>query len=424
LDIKEDPETGFFVKDLSSYVVKTPQEMVEMMERGSALRVVAGHDMNARSSRSHCIFTIIVDNSTKDEDGTEHIRMGKLNLVDLAGSERQSKTGATGEMLDQAININLSLTALGKVIFALVAEKKQHVPYRDSKLTKLLADSLGGNSKTVMIANIGPSEYNYDESVSTLRYASRAKMIKNAPKINEDPKDAMIRQYQDELTRLKQELAMAAGGGVYQMDGTGGQTRILTGDSKEKMEEMEKKIEQEKIEILKELEKEKKLIEESKNTAEDEKLKLLEKLKVKQEEQDKVTKKNEKILAKLKAMEQNLVLGEENEKKAKENEEIIHKTKKELEEKEKNRLMLQKELERQNEEKENLNKVYEDQQSEIKEKEKIYQKLKQKLQEFDNEKDDINKEFDRSYNDYVEYKKEIEKQISYKNVVRNFFNLS
>jgi hypothetical protein len=265
LDIKEDPETGFFVKDLSSYVVKTPQEMVEMMERGSALRVVAGHDMNARSSRSHCIFTIIVDNSTKDEDGTEHIRMGKLNLVDLAGSERQSKTGATGEMLDQAININLSLTALGKVIFALVAEKKQHVPYRDSKLTKLLADSLGGNSKTVMIANIGPSEYNYDESVSTLRYASRAKMIKNAPKINEDPKDAMIRQYQDELTRLKQELAMAAGGGVYQMDGTGGQTRILTGDSKEKMEEMEKKIEQEKIEILKELEKEKKLIEESKN---------------------------------------------------------------------------------------------------------------------------------------------------------------
>jgi DNA repair exonuclease SbcCD ATPase subunit len=370
--------------------------------------------MNERSSRSHCIFTIIVDISTKDESGGEHIRMGKLNLVDLAGSEKQKKTNATGNMLEEAININLSLTALGNVMAALVSDKKSHVPYRDSKLTKLLANSLGGNSKTVMIANIGPSDYNYDESLSTLRFANRAKQIKNSPKINEDPKDAMIRQYQEELDRLKSELANAVGG--FEMDGTK-QTRILTGNSKEKLEEMEKKIEQEKNDILKNLEKEKKMIEESKNTAEDEKLKLLEKLKVKQEEQEKVTKKNEKIIAKLKALEQNLVLGEENEKKAQANDEIIQKTKKELEDREKNRLQLQIELEKHTEEKENLNKHYNDQQTEIKEKEKIFQKLKQKLQELENEKDDINKEFDKSYHEFTEYKKQIEKEISYKDVV-------
>jgi hypothetical protein len=376
---------------------------------------LAGHSMNERSSRSHCIFTIIVDISTKDENGTEHIKMGKLNLVDLAGSEKQKKTGATGELLGEAININLSLTALGNVMAALVSDKKGHVPYRDSKLTKLLANSLGGNSKTVMIANIGPSDYNFDESLSTLRFANRAKQIQNKPKINEDPKDAMIRQYQEELDRLKQELAMAVGGGY---EGGDIKTKLLTGNSKEKLEEMEKKVEQEKLEILKSLEKEKKMIEESKNTAEDEKLKLLDKLKLKQEEQDKVTKKNEKIIAKLKMLEQNLVLGEENEKKAKQNDEIIQKTKLELEDREKKRLHLQNELEKFNAETDNLSKVYNDQQTEIKEKEKIYQKLKQKLQELEHEKDDINKEFDKSYNEYAEYKKQVEKEISYKDVVR------
>lgn len=128
-------------------------------------------------------------------DGDQHITVGKLNLVDLAGSERQSKTGAVGDRFKEAISINQSLSSLGNVISALVDGKSQHIPYRDSKLTRLLQDSLGGNTKTVMIANIGPADYNYDETLSTLRYASRAKNIKNKPKINEDPKDAMIRQF-------------------------------------------------------------------------------------------------------------------------------------------------------------------------------------------------------------------------------------
>lgn len=375
--------------------------------------------MNARSSRSHCIFSIIVDNSMKDEDGTEHIRMGKLNLVDLAGSERQSKTGATGQVMNEGININLSLSALGNVISALVSDKRQHIPYRDSKLTKLLMDSLGGNSKTVMIANIGPVDYNYDETLTTLRYANRAKDIKNAPKINEDPKDAMIRQYQEELNRLKQELAKSTGVGVVMIDGVmQKEETIISAESKKKIEEMEMKMKKEKEDILVQVEQEKKLIEETKNQAEDEKLKLLEKLKLKQEQQDKHHKNTDKLIQKLKALENNFVMGEENEKKAKENEEIINKTKAELDLKEKKRLKLQSDIEKNNEEEMNLITKFDDQKSEIKEKEKVYEKLKQKLQEFQNERDDINKEFDREYSEYDETKKQLEKEINYKDLVR------
>lgn len=135
--------------------------------------------------------------------GKQLFKIGKLNLVDLAGSERQSKTQAEGIRLKEATKINLSLSALGNVISALVVGKSTHVPYRDSKLTRLLQDSLGGNTKTVMIAAISPADYSYDETLSTLRYASRAKSIKNKPRVNEDPKDALLKQYEDEIKRLK-----------------------------------------------------------------------------------------------------------------------------------------------------------------------------------------------------------------------------
>ena len=121
--------------------------------------------------------------------------------VDLAGSERLSKTGAVGERFKEMTKINWSLSALGNVISALVDGKSSHIPYRDSKLTRLLQDSLGGNTRTVMMANIGPADYNYEESISTLRYANRAKNIKNKPHINEDPKDAMISEFQTEIQR-------------------------------------------------------------------------------------------------------------------------------------------------------------------------------------------------------------------------------
>lgn len=131
--------------------------------------------------------------------------------MDLAGSERISKTGVSGDRLKEAQKINLSLSALGNVISALVDGKSQHIPYRDSKLTRLLQDSLGGNTKTVMIANCSPADYNFDETLSTLRYASRAKFIKNKPVINEDPKDALLKEYANEIKNLKKLIAQQNG---------------------------------------------------------------------------------------------------------------------------------------------------------------------------------------------------------------------
>ena len=143
--------------------------------------------------------------------------------MDLAGSERQKKTGASGDRLKEGSKINLSLSALGNVISALVdSGKGKHIPYRDSKLTRLLQDSLGGNTKTLMVAAISPADYNYDETMSTLRYANRAKNIKNKPVVNEDPKDAMLREYKDEISKLKEMLAAAASAGSYGSYGSNG----------------------------------------------------------------------------------------------------------------------------------------------------------------------------------------------------------
>jgi kinesin family protein 3/17 len=169
--------------------------MMEVFNEGTANRHVRATNMNEASSRSHSLFTVTIESSEIGADGKSHIKVGKLNIVDLAGSERQSKTGATGEGLKEATKINLSLSTLCHVISSLTDPKCTYVPYRDSKLTRLLQDSLGGNTKTVMIANIGPADSNADETLSTLRYASRAKNIENKPRINEDPKDTMIREF-------------------------------------------------------------------------------------------------------------------------------------------------------------------------------------------------------------------------------------
>lgn len=210
LELHENPDQGVYVKDLTQVVVDSAKAIDKVMNDGNRYRTTGATLMNETSSRSHSIFTIIIEQSTQGEDGKDHIVRGKLNLVDLAGSERAIKTGATGARLKEGIKINLSLTALGNVISALVDQattgKAKHIPYRDSKLTRLLQDSLGGNTKTVMVAAVGPADYNYDETLSTLRYANRAKNIKNKPSINEDPKDALLRQYKDEIDRLKRLL--------------------------------------------------------------------------------------------------------------------------------------------------------------------------------------------------------------------------
>eukprot|EP00798_Chlamydomonas_sp_ICE-L_P001632 gene1632-33022_t len=235
LELKESADKGVYVKDLMQFVVKSTQELTSVLMVGRKNRSTGATAMNQDSSRSHSIFTITVEMTEKYDAAAaaasaamggkaddSHIRVGKINLVDLAGSERQSKTGATGDRLKEGIKINLSLTALGNVISALVDGKSGHIPYRDSKLTRLLQDSLGGNTKTVMVANIGPADWNYDETMSTLRYANRAKNIQNKPRINEDPKDAMLREFQEEIKRLKSLLDARGGGAVG--TGSGGQS--------------------------------------------------------------------------------------------------------------------------------------------------------------------------------------------------------
>ncbi|OPJ71420.1 hypothetical protein AV530_004888 [Patagioenas fasciata monilis] len=206
LELKENPETGVYIKDLSSFVTKNVKEIEHVMNLGSQTRSVGSTNMNEHSSRSHAIFLITIECSETGPDGEEHIRVGKLNLVDLAGSERQSKMGAHGERPKEASKINLSLSALGNVISALVDGKSTHIPYRDSKLTRLLQDSLGGNAKTIMVATLGPASHSYEESLSTLRFANRAKNIKNKPRVNEDPKDTLLREFQEEIVRLKAQL--------------------------------------------------------------------------------------------------------------------------------------------------------------------------------------------------------------------------
>ncbi|VFV24784.1 low quality protein: kinesin-like [Lynx pardinus] len=207
LELKEHPEKGVYVKGLSMHTVHNMAQCERIMEAGWKNRSVGYTLMNKDSSRSHSIFTISIEIYAVDERGKDHLRAGKLNLVDLAGSERQSKTGATGERLKEATKINLSLSALGNVISALVDGRCKHIPYRDSKLTRLLQDSLGGNTKTLMVACLSPADNNYDETLSTLRYANRAKNIRNKPRINEDPKDALLREYQQEIKKLKAILA-------------------------------------------------------------------------------------------------------------------------------------------------------------------------------------------------------------------------
>lgn len=205
LELKESPDKGIFIKGATQLEVKSAHDISSAMDSGNTHRIVKETAMNDKSSRSHAIFIIYVESSSETA-GRTHIKAGKLNLVDLAGSERQKKTGAEGDRLKEAIKINLSLSALGNVITALV-DKSAHVPYRDSKLTLLLQDSLGGNTKTLMVAVVSPADYNFEETLSTLRYASRAKFIKNKPKVNEDPKDAMLREYLDEIQRLKDMLS-------------------------------------------------------------------------------------------------------------------------------------------------------------------------------------------------------------------------
>lgn len=168
-EVKEAPGTGVFVKDLAMLPASSLEEMLRLLDRGTKARAVAETAMNKESSRSHCIFTVHVE-AADTPAGQPRFTASKLNLVDLAGSERSDRTHAQGDRLKEGAKINLSLTALGNVIKALVDGKAKHVPYRDSKLTRILQDSLGGNTRTLMLAAISPASDSFEETLSTLKF--------------------------------------------------------------------------------------------------------------------------------------------------------------------------------------------------------------------------------------------------------------
>uniref|UniRef100_A0A8C1QQL4 plus-end-directed kinesin ATPase n=1 Tax=Cyprinus carpio TaxID=7962 RepID=A0A8C1QQL4_CYPCA len=213
LRVREHPLMGPYVEDLSKLAVTSYSDIQDLMDSGNKARTVAATNMNETSSRSHAVFNIIFTQKRHDSD-TENTseKVSKISLVDLAGSERADSTGAKGTRLKEGANINKSLTTLGKVISALaeVNKKKKKVesfiPYRDSVLTWLLRENLGGNSRTAMVAALSPADINYDETLSTLRYADRAKQIRCNAVINEDPNNRLVRELKEEVARLKDLL--------------------------------------------------------------------------------------------------------------------------------------------------------------------------------------------------------------------------
>ncbi|KAI0797908.1 kinesin heavy chain [Abortiporus biennis] len=221
LQVHEEKSKGVYVKGLSDYYVSSAKEVYEIMRQGGNARVVSSTNMNAESSRSHSIFLITI-NQKNTESGAQ--KTGNLYLVDLAGSEKVGKTGASGQTLEEAKKINKSLSALGMVINALTDGKAKHVPYRDSKLTRILQESLGGNSRTTLIINCSPSSYNEAETLSTLRFGIRAKSIKNTARVNAElsplelkgllaKANAANSNYQKYIAALEAELAIWRSGG-------------------------------------------------------------------------------------------------------------------------------------------------------------------------------------------------------------------
>ncbi|XP_042316617.1 kinesin-like protein KIF1A isoform X3 [Sceloporus undulatus] len=218
LRVREHPLLGPYVEDLSKLAVTSYNDIQDLMDSGNKARTVAATNMNETSSRSHAVFNIIFTQKRHDaETDITTEKVSKISLVDLAGSERADSTGAKGTRLKEGANINKSLTTLGKVISALAEmdsgpnknkkkKKTDFIPYRDSVLTWLLRENLGGNSRTAMVAALSPADINYDETLSTLRYADRAKQIRCNAVINEDPNNKLIRELKDEVARLRDLL--------------------------------------------------------------------------------------------------------------------------------------------------------------------------------------------------------------------------
>ncbi|XP_017343033.1 kinesin-like protein KIF3B isoform X4 [Ictalurus punctatus] len=435
LELKERPDTGVYVKDLSSFVTKSVREIEHVMNVGNQNRSVGSTNMNEHSSRSHAIFVITIECSELGPDGENHIRVGKLNLVDLAGSERQTKTGAQGERLKEATKINLSLSALGNVISALVDGKSTHIPYRDSKLTRLLQDSLGGNARTVMVANIGPASYNVEETLTTLRYSNRAKNIKNKPRINEDPKDALLREFQEEIARLKEQLEKRSGKkkkkGRKRRVGEAGEQLdddVEVEDEEEEEEEGadgDKNIADYWREQQENLEKEKKAIMEDHSLVAEEKQRLLMEKEKKMNDLHREKEASEMLAAKVKAMESKLLVGGKNiVDHTNEQQRILDQKRQEIAEQKRREREMQQEVECRDEETLELKETYSSLQQEVDIKTKKLKKLFAKLQAVKAEIHDVQEEHIKERQELEQTQNELTRELKLKHlIIENFIPL-
>ncbi|XP_021032774.1 kinesin-like protein KIF3A isoform X3 [Mus caroli] len=419
LEVKERPDVGVYIKDLSAYVVNNADDMDRIMTLGHKNRSVGATNMNEHSSRSHAIFTITIECSEKGVDGNMHVRMGKLHLVDLAGSERQAKTGATGQRLKEATKINLSLSTLGNVISALVDGKSTHVPYRNSKLTRLLQDSLGGNSKTMMCANIGPADYNYDETISTLRYANRAKNIKNKARINEDPKDALLRQFQKEIEELKKKLE--EGEEVSGSDISGSEEDDEEGELGEDGEKRKKRRDQagkkkvspdKMVEMQAKIDEERKALETKLDMEEEERNKARAELERREKDLLKAQQEHQSLLEKLSALEKKVIVGGVDLlAKAEEQEKLLEESNMELEERRRRAEQLRKELEEKEQERLDIEEKYTSLQEEAQGKTKKLKKVWTMLMAAKSEMADLQQEHQREIEGLLENIRQLSREL-------------
>ncbi|XP_070824734.1 kinesin-like protein KIF3B [Chaetodon trifascialis] len=429
LELRERPDTGVYVKDLSSFVTKSVREIEHVMNVGNQNRSVGATNMNEHSSRSHAIFVITVECSELGVDGENHIRVGKLNLVDLAGSERQAKTGAQGERLKEATKINLSLSALGNVISALVDGRSSHIPYRDSKLTRLLQDSLGGNARTVMVANIGPASYNVEETLTTLRYSNRAKNIKNKPHINEDPKDALLREFQEEIARLKAQLQKRSGKKKRRRQ----RKRVGEGSDSEDLEEGETEDDDDDgddkgdywREQQEKLERERKAIMEDHSLVAEEKVRLLKEKEKKMEDLKKEREAGEMLAAKVKAMESKLLVGGKNiVDHTNEQQRMLEQKRQEITEQKRREREMQQQVESRDEETLELKETYSSLQQEVDIKTKKLKKLFAKLQAVKAEIHDIQEAHINNRQELEQTQNELTRDLKLKHlIIENFIPL-
>ncbi|KAK2118342.1 Kinesin-like protein kif3a [Saguinus oedipus] len=392
--VKERPDVGVYIKDLSAYVVNNADDMDRIMTLGHKNRNLKNKKLQQYyTDASNLIFVM---------------QLIAIRNLERLGSERQAKTGATGQRLKEATKINLSLSTLGNVISALVDGKSTHVPYRNSKLTRLLQDSLGGNSKTMMCANIGPADYNYDETISTLRYANRAKNIKNKARINEDPKDALLRQFQKEIEELKKKLEEGSSS-----SSSSDSTCSVIEKPLDKFLPSKKKVSPDKmIEMQAKIDEERKALETKLDMEEEERNKARAELEKREKDLLKAQQEHQSLLEKLSALEKKVIVGGVDLlAKAEEQEKLLEESNMELEERRKRAEQLRRELEEKEQERLDIEEKYTSLQEEAQGKTKKLKKVWTMLMAAKSEMADLQQEHQREIEGLLENIRQLSREL-------------